>query len=340
MKFCSLVLTLLLAAIPAGAADFRLVDGDAVVGAVVDVSVSGEETLLDVGRRFDLGYHDMARANAGVDLWVPNDGERLTLPLQFVLPAAPRSGVVLNLPEYRLYHFQADGVVTTYPMSIGRMDWETPLGLTRVTAKAANPSWYPPASVRAEHLADGDPLPAVVPPGPDNPLGTRALRLGIPGYLIHGTNRPAGVGMRVTHGCLRLYPEDVERLYDAVPVGTRVRIVNQPVKAGFRGARLWLEVHPALAVAATDAASSAAAQSSENVAVVDAEPATAPGVDAGAVEAPATSLLTLATRALVTASADRPADVDWAAVEQAVTAASGVPVVVGTARAEPAVVAP
>src|SRR5690606_25855134 len=134
----------------------------------------------------------------------------------------------------------------TYPVSIGRMDWRTPIGQTRVVAKHKNPSWYPPQSVRLEAKAKGREVPSVVPPGPDNPLGTRALRLGIPAYLIHGTNNPWGIGMRVTHGCVRMYPEDIESLFERVPVNTPVRIVNEPVKAGWFAGSLYLEAHPVL----------------------------------------------------------------------------------------------
>ena len=306
---------LALAACAVHAADFAAPKAGSVVGAMLTVTADPAETLLDIGRRFDLGYHDMARANPDVDVWLPKAATPLRLPLRFVLPDAPRRGIVLNLPEYRLYHYRggATGTVTTYPISIGRQDWETPLGVTRITAKAANPSWYPPASVREEHAADGDPLPRVVPPGPDNPLGTRALRLGLPGYLIHGTNRPAGVGMRVTHGCLRLFPEDIEALYDIVAVGTAVRIVNQPAKAGWHSDRLWLEVHPTLA----------APESADVAEAADADP-----------PAPPPSLLTLATRALVAASDGRTATIDWERVEAAVARADGIPVAVGVASPE------
>ena len=148
----------------------------------------------------------------------------------------------------RLYHFPAAGaaVVDTYPASIGRMDWKTPLGGTRIIRKQSKPSWVPPESVHQEAAAAGETLPKVVPPGPDNPLGDYALRLGLPGYLIHGTNRPYGVGMRVTHGCVRMLPEDIEQLFDQVHVGTPVQILNQPVKTGWQDGILYIEVHPPL----------------------------------------------------------------------------------------------
>jgi L,D-transpeptidase ErfK/SrfK len=134
----------------------------------------------------------------------------------------------------------------TFPISVGRMDWKTPLGLTRVVGKQKNPSWVPPASIRAEHAFDGEELPRIVPAGPDNPLGAYALRLGVAGYLIHGTDKEFGVGMRVTHGCMRLLPEHIEALFRLVPVGTPVRLMNQPIKLGWGPDGLYLEAHPPL----------------------------------------------------------------------------------------------
>ena len=168
-----------------------------------------------------------------------------------LLPPGPREGVVVNLPEHRLYFFPKPRrgekpTVMTFPVSVGKMDWRTPIGVTKVVSKQKDPPWYPPESVLKEHAARGEPLPEVVPPGPDNPLGAHALRLNIPGgsYLIHGTNNPDAVGMAVTHGCLRMYPEDVERLFDVTPVGTRVALINEPVKLARFDGEVWLEVHP------------------------------------------------------------------------------------------------
>ena len=226
-------------------------DGYDVIGALATITTREEDTLVDIARRHGLGYHDIVRANRGVNVWVPGEGTEVVLPTRFVLPPGPRQGIVLNLPEYRLYYYPepVDGepaYVMTYPISIGRMDWDTPLGATRVISKVRNPSWYTPQSVRDEHAADGRPLPRIVPPGPQNPLGKYAMRLGLPGYLIHGTNRPAGVGMRVTHGCIRMFPEDIEFLFPNVDVKTPVRIINEPVKLGWFGNELVMEVHPVL----------------------------------------------------------------------------------------------
>lgn len=226
--------------------------GESVVGKPQHAATQFEDTLLDIARYYNLGYHEMKLANPGVDMWLPGEGTEIVLPTRFILPDAPREGIVVNVAEMRVYYYPPPRTgesarVVTYPISIGRVDWQTPLGATSVIAKAKDPAWYPPESVRREHAEAGDPLPAMVPPGPDNPLGDYALRLGLPGYLIHGTNKPYGIGMQVTHGCLRLYPEDIEALFNAAPVGTPVHIVNQPYKAGWHAGELYLEVHPPLA---------------------------------------------------------------------------------------------
>jgi L,D-transpeptidase ErfK/SrfK len=231
------------------AATYQLAEGD-LVGELGEVTARRDDTLLDLARRHGLGYEEMVRANPGVDPWLPGEGTVVRLPLRRVLPDAPREGIVVNLPEHRLYYYPPakagePRVVVTYPVAIGKMDWSTPLGSTKVVQKVKDPNWYPPDSVRREHAKKGDILPAVVPAGPDNPLGAYMLRLAIPGgaYLIHGTNRPAGVGMQATHGCMRLYPEHIEALFGMVPVGTPVRIVNQPQKVGWSADRLYVEVH-------------------------------------------------------------------------------------------------
>lgn len=204
-----------------------------------------EDTFSAIARRYNLGLDEMRAANPGVDHWIPGEDTPVYLPTQFILPDAPREGIVLNTATMRLFYFSGDEV-TTHPIGIGRVGWATPTGSGTVTSKARDPVWYVPASIRKEHAEMGDPLPAIVQPGPDNPLGSRVLALSLPGYLIHGTNKPSGVGMRVSHGCVRLYPEDVERLFDHIDVGTPVRIVDQPVMAGWSDGQLYLEVHPPL----------------------------------------------------------------------------------------------
>ncbi len=237
---------------PAGATVYELPEnGSAVFGSDERIKSTYQDTLLDIARRYSLGYEEIIRANPGVDMWLPGDGTDILLPGKRILPAGPREGVVVNLPEHRLYYFPKTKkgekpVVITYPVSIGKMDWSTPLGETRVISKQKNPSWYPPESVRKEHLANGDPLPKVVPAGPDNPLGDYAMRLAVGGgsYMLHGTNNPMAVGMAITHGCIRMYPEDVAALFPLVPVGTKVWLINDPVKVAYVDGELLLEAHP------------------------------------------------------------------------------------------------
>jgi L,D-transpeptidase ErfK/SrfK len=222
-----------------------------VVGEIRVTPARQNDTLLDIARRFDIGQDEIVLANPEVDRWLPREGTEVVIPARYVLPQAERRGIVLNVPEMRLYYFPAEqpvlpALMHTYPVSIGRMDWATPLGVTRVTTKTENPSWRPPQSIREEAEARGEPLPELIPQGPNNPLGNYALRLGLPGYLIHSTNKPFGVGMRVTHGCVRMYPEDIEILFPSVPVGTPVQIVDQPIKIGWLFDTLFIEVHPPL----------------------------------------------------------------------------------------------
>jgi L,D-transpeptidase ErfK/SrfK len=247
---------------------FTLSEGQELVGETQVLFARYENTFSAIGREYDLGYEEMRRANPGVDQWLPGEGTPIYLPTQSILPAAPHKGIVINVPAMRLYYFvtekgtaqkavapadklaaaaPATTTVTTYPIGIGAEGWATPFGEAKVTQKAKDPVWYVPASVRKEHLERGDKLPAVVPPGPENPLGAFAMTLSIPSYLIHGTNKPDGVGMRSSHGCIRLYPEDIEALFGRVPKGTPVRIVNQPLLAAWRDGQLYLEVHPPLA---------------------------------------------------------------------------------------------
>ena len=274
--------------------------GSDLIGELRTTETAQHDTLLDVARANGLGYEEITNANPGVDAWLPGFGTTIVLPKRRLLPQAPRKGIVINLPEHRLYWFPpaiAGGqpVVWTFPISIGKMDWNTPLGSTRVVSKIKDPTWTPPESVREEHARRGDVLPAVVPAGPDNPLGRFAMRLGVPGgaYLIHGTNRPAGVGMQVTHGCMRLYPEDIERLFEMVPVNTPVLIVNQPYKWGWHDGELLIEVHPPL--------------------------------QEDAVEPPT---LTDLTRLIVEATRSEPLAIDWGTAEQTWRAARGVPAAV------------
>jgi L,D-transpeptidase ErfK/SrfK len=235
----------------------ELAKGQELIGETQIIFARYENTFSAIGREFNLGYEEMRSANPGVDQWLPGEGTPIYLPTQSILPEAPQEGIVVNVPAMRLYYFTTEKpaaagaaavrTVTSHPIGIGVEGWATPFGEAKVTQKVKDPVWYVPASIRKEHAERGDPLPSVVPPGPDNPLGEYAMTLSLPSYLIHGTNKPAGVGMRSSHGCIRLYPEDIEALFSRVTRGTAVRIVNQPVLAGWRDGQLYLEVHPPLA---------------------------------------------------------------------------------------------
>ncbi len=224
---------------------------EGIIGEIDSDITSYQDTLSDVARRHDIGYEEIKLANPAVDPWKPGENSSIVLPDRYLLPNAERKGIVINIPEMRLYYYPKSkdpslAEVSTHPISIGRQGWSTPKGLTKIVSKTANPAWYPPESIRREHEENGDPLPKVVPAGPDNPLGLHAMKLGIPGYLLHGTNKPYGVGMRVSHGCIRLYPEDIEVLFANVRVGTQVRLINQPYKIGWKNNELYLEIHPPL----------------------------------------------------------------------------------------------
>ncbi len=222
-----------------------------VIGEPQIVYTKEENTFSDLAREYGLGYDELVAANPGIDPWLPGDETPVLLPTQYVLPDVPRRGLILNIASKRLFYFPEVAAgepvhVLTYPIGIGRVGWETPLGETKVVSKARDPVWYVPASVRRENAELGYPLPAVVPPGPDNPLGHFVLKLEMPGYLIHGTNQPYGVGMRVSHGCIRLYPENIEPLYNMVGIGEPVTIINEPYLAGWRDGELYFESHTPL----------------------------------------------------------------------------------------------
>jgi L,D-transpeptidase ErfK/SrfK len=303
-----------LAAPAAWAAVYELpTDGSPVVGADSSVTSAYEDTLTDIAHRYSLGYYEIIRANPGVDVWLPGAGKQIVLPGRRILPPGPRIGIVVNLPEHRLYYYpkphgREKPVVITYPISVGKMDWRTPLGVTDVIAKIRNPAWYPPESIRKEHAENGDPLPKVVAAGPDNPLGDFALRLaaGHGEYMIHGTNNPTAVGMSVTHGCIRMYPEDVAALFAIVPVGTQVRLINEPVKVAWVGGELLLEAHP-------------------------------PVDDEGQTVEPDLQLL---SAKLDHALGDSSAAIHWDLARATLQAANGIPTVVGIAADNPDAAAP
>lgn len=233
------------------AATFPLTPGADLVGSVQDVVATPQDTLLDLARRHDLGYDEIIAANPNVDPWLPGAGTRVVLPTQFILPSGPRRGIVVNLAAMRLFYFPVPAggeqpEVVTFPIGIGRMGWNTPLVSTRIASKVADPVWHVPPSIQEEHAREGEVLPESVPAGPDNPLGDFALMLDLPGYLIHGTNKPYGVGRRVSHGCIRLYPEDIADLFRQVSTGLPVRFVDQPDLAGWLDGRLYLQAHAPL----------------------------------------------------------------------------------------------
>jgi L,D-transpeptidase ErfK/SrfK len=246
------LLVLSLVTLPTTAATYNLTDPRAqVIGADLHIQAHYTDTLYDLAQRYGVGSEEMLRANPHVDPWLPGEGADILIPGRQILPPGPRTGIVINIAEHRLYYYprprkHRPAVVITYPVSIGSMDWKTPLGTTRIIQKIEHPSWHPPLAIREEHKKDGEPLPAVVPPGPRNPLGAFAMRLALkPGdYLIHGTNNPRAVGMPVTHGCIRLYPGDIAALFAKVPVGTPVHLMNDPVKVAFVDGQLLLEAHP------------------------------------------------------------------------------------------------
>jgi L,D-transpeptidase ErfK/SrfK len=226
-------------------------EAQSIVGVPQIVYTTSNDTLSDLARAYGLGYDELIAANPGVDPWLPGENTPILLPTQFIIPDVPREGIVLNIASKRLFYFPAvpDGrpvIVQTYPIGIGRVGWETPLGVTAVVAKAKDPHWYVPLSVRQEQAESGNPLPSVIPPGPENPLGHRVLKLEMPGYLIHGTNQPYGVGMRVSHGCVRLYPENIEHLYELVEIGESVAIINEPFLMAQLDGEIYLESHAPL----------------------------------------------------------------------------------------------
>ena len=229
--------------------EFSVAKEDDVIGRLAVIRLEKGDTLPDIARHFSLGINAISAANPGVDIWVPEAGERIMLPLSFILPDAPRKGIVINLAAMRLFQFKGDSeslAVSTYPVGVGTEERPSPTGQMYVERKVIRPTWHVPASIAEDHRKKGDPLPAKVLPGPQNPLGEYALYLSKSGYLIHGTNKPSSIGLRATNGCIRLYPEDVKKLYENTPVNTPVCIVNQPYLIGQRNGVVYMEVHAPL----------------------------------------------------------------------------------------------
>lgn len=236
---------------PVATQRFEVAPDEDVVGVVQIVKSSKEDTLTDIARRFNVGYEEILRANPKVDPWLPGADRAIVVPTQFVIPNAPRTGVVINIAAMRLFYFPPHKsgepqVVITHPIGIGKVGWATPEGVTKIVRRQADPTWRVPVSVIKEHRENGEELEKVIGPGPDNPLGKFAFYLQWPSYLIHGTNKPAGVGLRSSHGCIRLYPEDIAQLFNSVPVGTQVRVVNQPFVFGWHDGQLYMQAFDVL----------------------------------------------------------------------------------------------
>ena len=213
--------------------------------------VSAGETFLDLSRRYDLGYNEMVAANPGVDPWIPVSGTELLLPTEWILPRGIHEGIVLNIPEMRLYYYLPSprtggeaSMVVTYPVGLGRQDWQTPQAEFRIRGKTRNPTWIIPESIKLERIEKNGFTEDMIPGGhPDNPLGRYRIELTLPSYAIHGSNKEWGVGMQVSHGCVRLYGEDIAALFPLVQIGSPGHFVYQPVKVGMRRGRVMVEVH-------------------------------------------------------------------------------------------------
>ena len=298
-KIAATALALLIAAVVPSGAAVAPGDGDAagndVIGDISWYVTRYEDTMPELARRFDLGFVELMIANPGLEAWVPGADRQILVPSAHILPDGPRKGIVVNLAELRLYYFHQDGSIETVPVGIGRDYWQTPEVHSAIARKRKDPVWTPPASIRAEKPE----LPASIGPGPDNPLGAFAMDLGYDSYVIHGTNKPLGVGRRVSHGCIRLYPEDIARLFSEVPVGTPVRIIDQQIKLGWSGGALFLEAHP----------------SQQQVDEVEAGKTLEHDVDLPAM---------MVRISEMPGAAD--ADLDWALIERALRERSGVPV--------------
>lgn len=274
-------------------------------GELKNYTVGEEDTLHDIARHFELGFVELRAANQGIDAWAPIPGTDILLPSLHLLPRAPQDGIIVNLAEMRLYYFK-DGadVPLTFPLGIGRDGLDTPVGRTTVVRKTAGPSWHPTQRMKDENPA----LPDRVPPGPSNPLGSHALYLGWPTYLIHGTNKPYGIGRRVSSGCIRMLPENITKVFSMVPVGTPVTVVDQPIKAAMVQGDLYLEVNPT-GNDLSDIELLGVLERAEGE-----EPETMPeGLKA----------------LIMSAVGDKDVDVDWQAVEAAYKEKKSYPVVVG-----------
>ena len=237
--------------LPVLAATYQLPqEGSNIVGRTQYHQVSQGESLADIAKRYDVGFLSLMAANKGVDPFLPAENYVLTIPTRIILPDVPRKGIVINLAELRLYYFQPDkNLVHIFPVGIGRIGRDTPEMETSISQKKRNPTWKPPKSIRKEYREKGIELPTIVPAGPDNPLGDYAMRLayGIGEYLIHGTNKDFGIGLRVSSGCIRMDPKDIDWLFPKVNLGEKVRVINEPIKVALEPDRsVFVEAHEPL----------------------------------------------------------------------------------------------
>ncbi len=222
-----------------------------VIGNSLTHRIRRSETFLEISREYDVGYNELVAANPGIDPWVPPTGRDMLVPAEWVLPAGEFDGLVVNIPEMRMYYYvpspragAKSSMAITYPVGLGRQDWQTPQGAFRVRGKTKNPAWVIPESIKAERIRDSGSTEDVIPGGhPENPLGKYRLELTIPSYAIHGTNKIGGIGMQVSHGCIRMFAEDIEAFFPLVQIGTAGRFVYQPIKLGVRRGRVMVEVH-------------------------------------------------------------------------------------------------
>lgn len=241
------LLTLPTSLLASGAYPYRMPRGegfsptsDTVIGVMRQYRVREKDTLLDIARHFDLGFNEIRLLYPRMDPWLPPPGKILDIPTRWVLPVFHGEGIVINVPELRLYLFMPKiGLVKTYPVGIGVKEHPTPFGSFRVVEKERDPTWDIPPSLQAEYGGLKS-----IPPGPRNPLGRYWIGLSQGSYGIHGTNSPWGIGRLVSHGCIRLYPEDIEELFPLVRVRMRVKIIYEPVKFGYKKGRIFVEVHP------------------------------------------------------------------------------------------------
>ncbi len=273
-------------------------EDNAVVGAVINYTVKKHESLYDIARKFDIGIGELRASNPGVNPWTPKPGTELKVGTMHLVPKRVKEGIVVNLSALRLYYYNGDKVMT-FPIAAGREGWETPTAVTQIMAKRKNPIWTPTANIRAENPD----LPDTIPAGPDNPLGQYAMNLGVGSIMIHGTTSPASIGRRASHGCIRMYPEDIESLYQAVPKGTQVVIDKYPFQLGWHGKTIYLEVAPKISTVAE-------------------------------LKKPAPRLDAKVYRE-IEAQIDKGALVDWSAVEEAFHRADGIPVAIGTGDPAP-----